>query len=98
MQTAIMFATNSTSLILGRRLLSYGHNLKFFCPNDTHLHQASTIPADLMIAAVGLQTDVGIVASAEDLSNMDIIIFPTMDVLPHHDLPYLGDMCGEVFR
>ena len=97
MNSVIMFPTNSTSLILGRRLISAGHDLAFFCPDDVHLRQASTIPAELKIAAIGLRTTVKMVA-VESLSSMDLVIFPTLDVLPHNERPVFGEILRDLFR
>ena len=98
MKTVIMYPTNVTSLILGRRLMVAGHDLALFCPEDVNLRQASTIPADLRIASLGIGSTVRVITSAEDLSSMDLVIFPLLDVLPHMERPVFGKMLRDLFR
>ena len=98
MQTIIMYPTNATSLMLGRRLISEGHNLSLFCPNDTHIRQAYSIPTELKLAAVDAGTTVETRSSIDCFPSMDFVLFPTLDVLPDLDRPALGKICRDLFR
>ena len=98
MNIMIMFPTNSTSLVLGRRLITAGHNLSFYCPTRCNVLQAGTIPTDLKIAALGLDTSVQTEATVDNFPAVDLVIFPTLDVLPHNDRAGFGNMCEDLFR
>ena len=99
MQTMIMYPTNATSLILGRRLISEGHKLSLYCPNDTHIRQAGSIPTDLKIAALDAGITVETRSAIDCFPAMQFIIFPTLDVLPHLDRPSFGKtICRGLFR
>ena len=98
MNIMIMYPTNSTSLVLGRRLMTAGHNLSFYCPSQCNLRQAGTIPADLRIASFGLGTTVQTSVDVQLFPDVDFVIFPTLDVLPHNDRASFGRMCEDLFR
>ena len=98
METMIMFPTNATSLILGRRLISEGYNLSLYCPNETHLQQAASIPTDLRVAALDAGVTVETKSAIDCFPSMQFIIFPTLDVLPHLDCPAFGNICKDLFR
>ena len=93
-----MFPTNPTSLILGRRLISEGYDLALYCPNDTHLSQATSIPTYLKIAALDAGTTVEIKSAIDCFPSMQFLIFPTLDVLPHLDRPAFANICQDLFR
>ena len=93
-----MFPTKATSLILGRRLINMEHNLSLFCPDEVHCKQAATVPMDLKIAALGLGITVSLKDKVESLKEMDYIIFPTVDMLPHNTRTEYGKMCQSLFR
>ena len=97
-ETVIMFPGISTSLLIGKRLITSGHNLHLFCPNAVHLRMAGTVPADLKIAALEWGSTVHVVEDVYILQNMDFIIFPTLDVLPEKSRPDFGLMCRNLFR
>ena len=78
----IMYPNNSTSLILGRRLLREDVDLYLFTPKDFHQRMTDTIHCDLEIAALGLTKEVQDLASLEELETMDFILFPSFDVMP----------------
>ena len=94
----IMFPTNATSLILGRKLISEEHDLYLYCPLDVHKRQAQTTPQDLKIAALGLNTCVTVLDSLEKMEMMNYIYFPTLDVLPDNKRTDFGKTCKELFQ
>ena len=94
----IMYPGTSVSLLIGKRLITSGHNLHLFCPNAVHLRMAGTVPADLKIAALEWGSTVKVVEDVGSLEIMDFIIFPTLDVLPEKSRPDFGQMCRNLFR
>ena len=98
MHILVMYATNATSLMLGKSLISSGHNLSLYCPREINLHQAQTIPSELKAAALGQGTTVDIRDSVDCFPDMDMVIFPLLDVLPHDERPSFGRMCSDLFR
>ena len=96
--TMIMFPANPTSLILGRKLISAEHDIFLYCPNDVHARQAGTIPSDLQIAALGLGMTVDVKKTLDTLKDVDLIIFPTLDMLPSTKRSEFGQMCQTLFR
>ena len=81
----LMYPCNSTSLILGRKLLRFEMNVHLFCPSEVHKTGAGSIAADLKIAALGLGVKVAMHEDVKFMENMDYLVFPLLDVLP--DLP-----------
>ena len=98
MHTMLMYPTNATSLILGRRLISSDHHLSLFCPSEVHKCLAHTITADLEIAALGLGITVEEVDTLTNLESVDFLIFPTLDVLYENKRSDFGKMCNDLFR
>ena len=98
MQTMLMYPTNATSLISGKGLLLADHNLSLYCPHPVHQRQAGTVPADLTLAAKGVGRTVQVVENLASLGDMDFIIFPLLDILPHMTRSEYGRMCRELFR
>ena len=96
--TVIMYPGTSVSLLIGKRLITSGHNLHLFCPNAVHLRMAGTVPADLKVAALDGGSTVQVVEDVGSLEIMDFIIFPTLDVLPEKSRPDFGLMCRNLFR
>lgn len=94
----IMFPCNPTSLILGRRLISAEHNIYLYSPNEVHARQAATIPSDLQIAALGLGMTVDVKKTLDTLKEVDLVIFPTLDMLPSTKRSEFGQMCQTLFR
>ena len=93
----VMFPTNATSLIVGTGLIRAGHDVNLFCPNETHLRQAGSIPSELKLASIGL-VNVEVQDSVESISTMDFVIFPLLDLLPHEERPSFGRICQDLFR
>ena len=98
MKTMFMYPTSGTSLILGKYLLSNDHSLYLYCPNEVHIRQAGTIPFDLKVAALGLSETVQVVENLDQLSEMDFIVYPNLDVLPHDRRSDFGLICRDIFR
>lgn len=96
--TVIMYPGTSVSLLIGKRLITSGHNLHLFCPNAVHLRMAGTVPADLKIVALEGGSTVQVVEDVGNLGIMDFIIFPTLDVLPEKSRQDFGQMCRNLFR
>ena len=97
-ETVIMYPGISTSLLIGKRLLTSGHNIHLFCPNSVHLRMAGTVPKDLRIVALGGNSTVQVVDNFDSLERMDFIIFPTLDVLPDKSRSDFAQMCRDLFR
>ena len=93
-----MYPTNATALILGRKLIAFEHNLFLFCPQDVHKRQAHTIPDDLRIASVGLQSTVTVLDSLDTLESIRLIVFPTLDVWPENKRIDFSETCRELFQ
>ena len=98
MKTMFMYPTSGTSLILGKYLLSNDHSLYLYFPNEVHIRQAGTIPFDLKVAALGLSETVQVVENLDQLSEMDFIVYPNLDVLPHDRRSDFGQICRDIFR
>ena len=94
----IMLPISSTSLILGKYLLSNNHNIYLYCPDELNLRQASSIPTDLKLAALNLETSVEIVDTLEKSIIMDFIVFPNLDLMPRDVRSDFGYMCKDLFR
>ena len=94
----IMFPMSSTSLILGKLLLSNDHSVYFYCPDNVSTSLAATIPVDLQIAALGLECTVEVVKTLEQLESMDFVVFPNLDILPHDSRSNFARICSNLFR
>ena len=94
----IMIPTSTTSLILGKFLLSNDHSVYLYCPDEVNARLAGTIPNDLKIAALGLTCTVEVVKTLENLESMDFVVFPSLDVLPHDSRLNFADICRDLFR
>ena len=94
----IMFPMSSTSLILGKLLLSNDHSVYLYCPDNVSTSLAATIPVDLQIAALGLECTVEVVKTLEQLESMDFVVFPNLDVLPHDTRLNFARICRDLFR
>ena len=62
------------------------------------MRQAGSIPSELRIRALGLNPTVDIKASTESIADMDYVIFPTLDLLPHSRRDEFGQMLEDLFR
>ena len=98
LNTIIMFPTTPTSLILGKQLLAEDHNILLYCPNEVHRKQAGSIPDDLRIAALGLEVKVVVVANLDKFGDMDFILFPNLDLMPHEKRSDFALTCRDLFR
>ena len=78
--TFLMYPYNATAVMLGRQLLSNGHDLSLFCPSDLHKRQALTTPYELSVIARGFSRSSRLVEDLDTLDTADFIIFPTLDV------------------
>ena len=93
-----MFPNTATSLILGKFLLANDHNVYLYCPHEVNARLAGTIPNDLKIAALDQTCTVEVVKTLEHLENMDFVIFPNLDVLPHDRRLNFAEICRDLFR
>jgi hypothetical protein len=98
LSTMLMFPHTSTSLILAGGLLREEHNITLYCPKEIHRRMAYTIPFDLRIAAQGLQSSVEQTESLDNVKEMDILVFPSLDVLPDKERHEFAKMCKKTFR
>lgn len=94
----IMYPSNSTVLVLARRLISNEHNITFYSPQEVHKRLAHTIPADLEIAAMGLGVLVKEVEDLKSLKEVDFLIFPTLDLDHLEKREDYAKMCLDLFR
>ena len=62
------------------------------------MRQAGSIPTELRITALGLNPTVEIKASTESIADMDYVIFPTLDLLPHSGRDEFAQMLQDLFR
>lgn len=97
-QTMIMYPSATTGLLLGKRLVTSGHDLSLFCPNAVYLRLAGTVPSDLKIAALRMGTTVQVEEDFANIANMDFIIFPNIDFLPDMSRSDFAKMCQTHFR
>ena len=97
-QTMIMYPSVTTSLLLGKRLVTSGHDLSLFCPNAVYLRLAGTVPSDLKITALKMGTTVQVEEDITSIANMDFIIFPNVDFLPDMSRSEFAKMCQTHFR
>ena len=98
MNIMILYPFNNVSTVLGAGLLEDGNNLFFYCPTDTHIHLAYTVPYDLSIAALRTERLVQVTESLEQMKYMDIIVLPSIDVLPEKARNVFAEMCRRTFR
>ena len=92
-----MYPNNNTSLILGKYLFREDHNLFLYCPRDIHTRMAHTVPFDIDIASIGLSSQVHTVDKLDHLADMDYIVFPTLDVLPHKKRVEFSNTLSDLF-
>ena len=93
-----MFPNSSTSLILGLSMLREDMNLSLYCPGDVHVRMAHSIPLDLELASINLDVDVRLVDTLDHLSNMDYVVFPSLDVLPDKRRADFASSLKDLFR
>ena len=96
--TMILFPHNATSLILAGGLLREDHDVTLYCPREIHRKMAYTIPLDLKIAALGLQCTVVQTETLETLEEMNMVVCPSLDVLPEKDRRDFAKLCNRTFR
>ena len=96
--TMIMYPTNSTALVLGRRLISNDHNISFYSPLDVHKRLAHTSPVDLEIAAMGMGVAINQVEDLKSLKEVDFLIYPTLDLDHLEKREDYAKMCLDLFR
>ena len=94
----LMLPFSPTSLILGAGLLRENHNVVVYSPREVHRRMAHTTALDLKFVAHHLLESVTEVTTLEKSSDMDYMIFPTLDTLPEHDRDEFAEMCNQVFR
>ena len=94
----LMLPFSPTSLILGAGLLRACHSVVVYSPRDVHRRMAHTTALDLKFVAYNLIETVTEVTTLEKSSDMDYIIFPTLDTLPELDRDEFAEMCNQVFR
>ena len=97
-ETMIAYPSVTTCLLLGKRLLNSGHNLTLFCPNAVFRQMAGTVPLDLKIAALNLDTTVQVEEDLTSIARIDFVIFPTVDFLPEMSRSQFAEMCQTHFR
>ena len=85
-ESMIVYPSVTTCLLLGKRLVTSGHNLTLLCPNAVFRQMAGTLASDLKIAALDAGTTVEIKSAIDCFPSMQFLSFPTLDVLPHLDL------------
>ena len=94
----IMYPSNGTSLLIGRRLVAEDFNVYFFCPSDVYVRAAGTIVNDLKISAVGLTVKVEMKQDVQSIEFMDMLIFPALDFLPDIPRAEFAQMTRALFR
>ena len=94
----IMYPTNATSLILGRKLISEEHDIYLYTPGDIHKRQAQTTPDELQLASLGLKSSVKVLENLEKMGMMNNVIFPTLDVVPDDKRTEFAKTCNELFK
>ena len=97
-ESMIVYPSVTTCLLLGKRLVTSGHNLTLLCPNAVFRQMAGTLASDLKIAALNLSTTVQVEEDLTSIARMDFVIFPTVDFLPDMSRPDFGEMCNTHFR
>ena len=78
----LMLPFSPTSLILGAGLLRENHNVVVYSPREVHRRMAHTTTLDLKFVAHHLLESVTEVTTLEKSSDMDYMIFPTLDTQP----------------
>ena len=96
--TMILFPHNATSLILAGGLLREEHDVTLYCPREIHRRMAYTIPLDLQFAALGLQCTVVQTETLDTLEEMDLVVCPSLDVLPEKDRREFAKLRNRTFR
>jgi len=96
--TMIIFPHSSTSLRLAEGLLNEGHDLYLYLPTEVHKKWSYTLPLELQILAVGLPNSVTVVTDLQQLINMNVIVIPSLDVLPQKTRADFSSMCNITFQ
>ena len=94
----IMFPFSAVSSHLGKLLLTNDYNVKLYAPSSVSVRQAGTIPFDLKIAALALSVTVELVKTLDKLDSMDVVVFPSLDVVPSDKRSDFMEMCRVLFR
>ena len=94
----IIFPHSSTSLRLAEGLLNEGHDLYLYLPTEVHKKWSYTLPLELQILAVGLPNSVTVVTDLQQLINMNVIVIPSLDVLPEKTRADFSSMCNITFQ
>ena len=96
--TMIIFPHSSTSLRLAEGLLNEGHDLYLYLPTEVHKKWSYTLPLELQILAVGLPNSVTVVTDLQQLINMNVIVIPSLDVLPEKTRADFSSMYNITFQ
>ena len=96
--TMIIFPHSSTSLRLAEGLLNEGHDLYLYLPTEVNKRWSYTLPLELQILAVGLPNSVTVVTDLQQLINMNVIVIPSLDVLPEKTRADFSSMCNITFQ
>ena len=96
--SCLMYPCNATALILGRHLLTSGHDISLFCPTDLHLRQALTMPVELGFLARSLGRSCNLMENLDSLNTVDFLIFPTLDIDPSEKRENLATMIKDLFQ
>lgn len=96
--TMILFPHTATSLLLAGGLLREEHDITLYCPREIHRKMAYTIPLDLQFGALGLQCTVVQTETLETVEEMDMVVCPSLDVLPEKDRRDFAKLCNRTFR
>ena len=97
----MLFPHSSPSLILADSLLREGYSLFLYSPSKFHKQLAHTLSIDLKLAALGSEatvTDVNDENLAEVSKMMDVVVVPSIDLLPEKERSEFAKMCSVSFR
>ena len=94
----ILFPHSATSSKLAEGRLKEGHDLILYLPTDIHKKLSYTLPTDLQIAAKDFRNSVNVVSDLNQLSEVDVLVIPSMDVLPEKPRDEFAAMCNGTFK
>ena len=94
----ILFPHSATSSKLAEGLLKEGHDLILYLPTDIHKKLSYTLPTDLQIAAKDFRNSVNVVSDLNQLSEVDVLVIPSLDVLPEKPRDEFAAMFNGTFK